>query len=100
MLCSHYNRILTLGGRFVVITIGILTLGGRFVVITIGILTLGGPIVVVTKAPLIVALNVGNLLVQFLHFLLLEHALVLDGYYLDEVLNVAMPVVEHPACEG
>ena len=49
---------------------------------------------------LIIALDVGNLLVQFLHFLLFEHTFVLDGHYLDEVLDVAVPVVEHTACEG
>ena len=49
---------------------------------------------------LVIALDVGNLLVQFLHFLLLEHALVLDGHYLDKVLDVAVPVVEHATCEG
>ena len=43
----------------------------------------------------IVALHVGNLLLQFLHLFFLEHALVLDRHYLDEVFNVAVPVVEH-----
>lgn len=49
---------------------------------------------------LVIALDVGNLLVQLFHLLLLEHALVLDGHHLDEVLDVAVPVVEHTTCEG
>ena len=34
------------------------------------------------------------------HLLLFEHPFVLDGYYLDEVFDIAMPVVEHTPCEG
>ena len=49
---------------------------------------------------LVIALDVGNLLVELFHFLLLEHALVLDWHHLDEVLDVAVPVVEHTTCEG
>ncbi len=49
---------------------------------------------------LIIALDVGNLLVKLFHLLLLEHAFVLDGHNLDKVLDVAVPVVEHATCEG
>ena len=37
---------------------------------------------------------------QTRHFLLFEHPLVLDWDYLDEVLDVAVPVVEHPPGQG
>lgn len=48
---------------------------------------------------LIVSLNVRDLLLEFLHLLLLQHPLVLDRNDLDEVFHVAVPVVEHRACE-
>ena len=34
------------------------------------------------------------------HFLLFEYALILDGHYLNEVLDVTVPVVEHATCKG
>ena len=37
---------------------------------------------------------------QTCHFLFFEHALVLDGHHLDEVLDIAVPVVKHASCEG
>ena len=49
---------------------------------------------------LIISLNVRNFLMQACHLLFFEHALVLDGHYLDEVLDVTMPVVEHTTSEG
>ena len=45
----------------------------------------------------VIALHVGNLLLQLSYLLFLQHALVLDGHNLDEVLHVTPPVVEHPA---
>ena len=49
---------------------------------------------------LIVALDVGNLLVQPSHLFFFEHTFVLNGDNLDEVLNDTLPVVEHTTCEG
>ena len=49
---------------------------------------------------LIVSLDIGDLLVKLLHLLFFEHAFVLDRHYLDEILDVAVPVVEHATCEG
>ena len=47
----------------------------------------------------VVSLHVRNLLLQLSYLLFLEHTLVLDRDNLDEVLDVAVPVVEHGAGE-
>ena len=44
---------------------------------------------------LVIALHIRNLLLQLLYLLLLENSLVLDWHYLDEILYVVVPVVEH-----
>ena len=43
-------------------------------------------------------LHIGNLLLKLSHFLFLQYAFVFDRRYLDEVLDVSIPVVEHTAC--
>ena len=40
-------------------------------------------------------MHIRNLLLQLLYLLLLENSLVLDWHYLDEILYVVVPVVEH-----
>ena len=44
---------------------------------------------------LIISLHIRNLLLQLLYLLLLENSLILDWHYLDEILYVVVPVVEH-----
>ena len=44
---------------------------------------------------LIISLHIRNLLLQLLYLLLLENSLVLDWHYLDEILYVVVPVIEH-----
>ena len=48
---------------------------------------------------LIVSLHVGNLLLQLAHLLFLQYLFVFDRYYLDELVDVVCPVVEHDACQ-
>ena len=48
---------------------------------------------------LIVSLHVGNLLLELSYLLFLQHALVFYWHHLHEVFNVAIPVVEHGACQ-
>ena len=48
---------------------------------------------------LIVSLHVCNLLLQLLYLLFLQHTLILDRHYLDEVFHIVVPVVEHGAGE-
>ena len=47
----------------------------------------------------IIALHFCNLLLQFLHLLLLQHFFVFDRDYLDELVGIAWPVIEHGACQ-
>ena len=46
---------------------------------------------------LVVTLHAGNLCAELIYLLLLQHLLVFDRYYLDKILNIAVPVVKHCA---
>ena len=50
------------------------------------------------NAALYLRANTEALETYHLHLLFLEHAFVLDRNYLDEVCNVALPVVKHSSC--
>ena len=49
---------------------------------------------------LVVSLDVCYLLLELFVLLFLKNTLVLDGHYLNEVLDVTVSVVEHAACQG
>ena len=47
----------------------------------------------------VITLHFRNLLLQLPHLFLLQYFLVLDGDYLDKFVYIAIPVVEHRACQ-
>ena len=49
---------------------------------------------------IIYQLHVGNLLLELTHLLFLQYTLVLNRSHLDEILDVAIPVVEHTTSES